>query len=50
MVYERFYINFPYGDLSHTDITDADYFYSLGVPYPWLGGFAMFMSFDAGFL
>jgi len=49
-VYERFYLNFPHGTLSHTDIADADGFYSLVVPHPWLGDFAMGMNFDAKFL
>ncbi len=49
-VYERFYLNFPHGTLSGTDIADADGFYSLVVPHPWLGDFAMGMNFDARFL
>jgi len=49
-VYERFYLNFPHGTLSNTDIADADGFYSLVVPHPWLGDFAMGMNFDARFL
>jgi hypothetical protein len=49
-VYERFYLNFPHGTLSNTDIADADGFYSLVVPHPWFGDFAMGMNFDAGFL
>jgi len=49
-VYERFYLNFPHGTLSNTNIADADGFYSLVVPHPWLGDFAMGMNFDAKFL
>lgn len=49
-VYERFYLNFPHGTLSNTDIADAHGFYSLVVPHPWLGDFAMGMNFDARFL
>ena len=47
-VYERFYLNFPHG--TGINIADADGFYSLVVPHPWLGDFAMGMNFDAGFL
>lgn len=47
-VYERFYLNFPHG--TGINIADADGFYSLVVPHPWLGNFAMGMNFDAGFL
>ena len=46
-VYERFYLNFPHG--TSIEIADADGFYSLVVPHPWLGDFAMWMNFDAGF-
>jgi len=47
-VYERFYLNFPHG--TGINIADADGFYSLVVPHPWLGDFAMLMNMDAGFL
>lgn len=47
-VYERFYLNFR--TQSGADIGDADGFYSLVVPHPWLGDFAMGMNFDARFL
>ncbi|MHA1658050.1 MAG: hypothetical protein ACTSUT_02870, partial [Promethearchaeota archaeon] len=47
-VYERFYLNFPHG--TGINIGDADGFYSLVVPHPWLGDLAMSMNMDAGFL
>lgn len=47
-VYERFYLNFP--RRTGANIADADGFYSLVVPHPGLGDFAMSMNFDAGFL
>lgn len=47
-VYERFYLNFPHG--TGINIADADGFYSLVVPHPTLGDFAMGLNFDSGFL
>ena len=44
-VYERFYLNFPYG--SGISIADADGFYSLVVPRPSLADFGMWMDIDA---
>jgi len=49
-VYERFYLNFPNKSPSKSNIADADGFYSLVVPHPWLGDFAMGMNMDAWLL
>ena len=46
-VYERFYLNFPRS--TDINIGDADGFYSLVVPHPWLGDFAMTMNMEAWF-
>lgn len=47
-VYERFYLNFPHS--TGINIANADGFYSLVVPQPTLGDFAMGMNFDSRFL
>lgn len=49
-VYERFYLNFPNKSPGSSNIANADGFYSLVVPHPWLGDFAMVMNMDAWFL
>ena len=48
-VYERFYLNFPHKSPSKSNIADADRFYSLVVPHPWLGDFVITINMEAWF-